>query len=158
MRRKDKEITSVEWIEKVLESGTWLELALSDPSGWPYVLPMNYGYKNGCIIVHGARDGKKINMLKVNPKVCFNVTVDTEIIRNEHDPSEFSMKYRSVTGYGVASFIEDTEDKKDALKIIMNHYDGPVEPMPEGILKATSVIKIEITEMTGKISGYPKPE
>ena len=158
MRRKDKEITSLEWMEKILKEGVWLELAMSDSAGCPYVVPMNYGYKDGFIIVHGAGDGKKIDILKENPKVCFNVAIDTEIIRNENDPSEFSMKYRSVTGFGVASFIEDPEDKKTALKIIMNHYDGPVEPMPDGILKVTSVIKIEITAMTGKISGYPKPE
>ena len=158
MRRKEKEVTSQEWMEQVLHQGVWLELAMADTDGWPYVLPMNYGYKDGFIFVHGAREGKKIDMLNANSKVCFNIAIDTEIIRNENEPSKFSMKYRSVTGFGVASFIEELEDKKTALKIIMNHYDGPVEPMRDEKLAATSVIKVEITEMTGKISNYPKPE
>ncbi len=156
VRRKDKEVTSQEWMEQVLHQGVWLELAMADTDGWPYVLPMNYGYKDGFIFVHGAREGKKIDMLNANPKVCFNITIDTEIIRNE-DPSEFSMKYRSVTGHGVAHFVDDLSEKKSALQVIMNHYDGPTEPMPDGLLTATAVIKIEITEMTGKVSGYPKP-
>jgi hypothetical protein len=68
------------------------------------------------------------------------------------------MKYKSVSGRGIASFIEDLEEKREALKILMEHYRGPKGPMTEGILKATGVIKISITEMTGKVNQYPKPE
>jgi len=158
MRRKDKEVTSVKWMEQVLNDGIWLELAMCAAGGWPYVLPMNYGLGNGFVVVHGAKQGKKTDILKTNPKVCFNVTVDAEIVRCENDPSEFSMKYRSVTGYGVARFIEDVSEKKEAMKLLMRHYDGPTEPMPDRVLEATAVIRIDITEMTGKVSYYPKPE
>lgn len=158
MRRKDKEVTSKEWMEQVLQDGVWFELAMSGAGGWPYVLPMNYGWGDGFLVIHGANEGKKIDMLKANPKVCFNVTVDEEVVRCEEDPSEFSMKYRSVTGYGVAHFLEDIAEKRDALHVLMRHYDGPTEPMPDGMLLAASVIKIEITEMTGKVNYYPKPE
>lgn len=158
MRRKDREVTSPEWMAQVLEDGIWLELAMAGTDGWPYVLPMNYGYEDGFIIIHGAKNGKKIDMLRTNPKVCFNVTVDAEVVRCEEDPAEFSMKYRSVTAQGIAMFIEDIAEKKAALQILMRHYKGPMEPMPDGMLMATSVIKIEITEMTGKVNHYPKPQ
>ena len=157
MRRKDKEVTSREWMMDVLEKGVWLELAMSGKDGWPYVVPLNYGFGEGSIIIHGAREGKKIDLLKENDKVAFNVSIDTEVVRNEEDPSEFSMKYRSVSGLGTAKFIEDTEEKREALKTLMEHYRGPKEPMTEGMLKATAVIKISVTEMTGKINYYPKP-
>jgi hypothetical protein len=68
------------------------------------------------------------------------------------------MKYKSVSGLGTASFIEDLDEKREALKILMEHYRGPKEPMTEGMLKATAVIKIQITELTGKNNFYPKPE
>ena len=157
MRRKDKEVTSREWMMEVLEKGVWLELAMSGKDGWPYVVPLNYGIGDDFIIVHGAREGKKIDLLKENDKVAFNVAIDTEIIRDENDPSEFSMKYRSVSGLGTAKLIEDIDEKREALKIIMEHYHGPKEPITEGMLKATAVIKISITELTGKINFYPKP-
>ncbi|HAH69474.1 MAG TPA: pyridoxamine 5'-phosphate oxidase family protein [Synergistaceae bacterium] len=157
MRRKDKEVTSREWMMEVLEKGIWMELAMSGKDGWPYVVPLNYGFGKDFIIVHGAREGKKIDLLRENNKVAFNVAIDTEVIRDENDPSEFSMKYRSVSGLGTAKFIEDAEEKREALKIIMEHYHGPKEPITEGMLKATAVIKISITEITGKINFYPKP-
>mgnify|MGYP002684248701 FL=1 len=157
MRRKDKEVTSREWMMEVLEKGIWMELAMSGKDGWPYVVPLNYGFGKDFIIVHGAREGKKIDLLRENDKVAFNVAIDTEVIRDENDPSEFSMKYRSVSGLGTAKFIEDAEEKREALKIIMEHYHGPKEPITEGMLKATAVIKISITEITGKINFYPKP-
>jgi len=157
MRRKDKEVTSRDWMMEVLEKGVWLELAMSGKDGWPYVVPLNYGIGDDFIIVHGAREGKKIDLLKENDKVAFNVAIDTEIIRDENDPSEFSMKYRSVSGLGTAKLIEDIDEKREALKIIMEHYHGPKEPMTEATLKATAVIKISITELTGKINFYPKP-
>ena len=149
MRRKDKEVTSREWMMEVLEKGIWMELAMSGKDGWPYVVPLNYGFGKDFIIVHGAREGKKIDLLRENDKVAFNVAIDTEVIRDENDPSEFSMKYRSVSGLGTAKFIEDAEEKREALKIIMEHYHGPKEPITEGMLKATAVIKISITEITG---------
>lgn len=142
---------------EVLEKGIWMELAMSGKDGWPYVVPLNYGFGKDFIIVHGARKGKKIDLLRENNKVAFNVAIDTEVIRDENDPSEFSMKYRSVSGLGTAKFIEDAEEKREALKIIMEHYHGPKEPITEGMLKATAVIKISITEITGKINFYPKP-
>lgn len=158
MRRKDKEVTDVNWIEEVLQKAEWLELGLAGIDGWPYVVPMNFGYSDGSLILHGAMGGKRIRMLSENPKVCFQVVTDTEVVRNESDPSEFSMKYRSVTGFGIVQIIGKIEEKREALKMLMHHYDGPVEPMPNKMLERTLVVKVEISHMTGKNSGYPKPD
>lgn len=158
MRRKDKEVTSRIWMEEVLQKAEWLELGLAGSDGWPYVVPLNFGYEDGYLVLHGAALGKKAAMLAENPRVCFQVAVDTEVIRNEDNPAEFSMKYRSVTGFGLAQFLESVNDKREALKTLMRHYQGPLEPMPDTALERTMVIKVEISDMTGKISGYPKAE
>ena len=158
MRRKDKEVTSHKWMMEVLEKGVWMEFAMAGKDGWPYIVPLNYGFGEDFIIIHGATEGKKIDLLRENNKVAFNLTIDAEVVRNENDPSKFSMKYRSVSGQGTACFIEDLGEKEEALKIMMRHYNGPTEPMTEGRLKSTAVIKIQITEMYGKINNYPKPE
>lgn len=158
MRRNDREVASHEWMLEVLDRGEWLELALVGKDGWPYIVPLNYGFGNDFIIIHCAKEGKKIDLLKENNKVAFNVAVDAEIVRNEEDPSKFSMKYKSVSGRGIAEFIEDNKEKREALEIMMEHYRGPKGPITEGILGVTAVVKIRITEMTGKVNCYPKPE
>ena len=158
MRRNDREVASHEWMLEVLDRGEWLELALVGKDGWPYIVPLNYGFGNDFIIIHCAKEGKKIDLLKENNKVAFNVAVDAEIVRNEEDPSKFSMKYKSVSGRGIAEFIEGNKEKREALEIMMEHYRGPKGPITEGILGVTAVVKIRITEMTGKVNRYPKPE
>ena len=142
-------------MEQVLSNGEWVSLAISDVNGEPYVVPMNYGYSDGCLYLHGAVEGTKFSILKRNPKVCFCVVTDTELVRNEN-PSNFSEKYKSVIGKGKAEFLSDTEEKRKALGIFMRHYNGPTKPMPDAMLERVSVVKIKVTELTGKISGYPK--
>lgn len=152
MRRKDKEVTSLEWMESVLHEAQYLELAMCR-GGEPYVVPMNFGYAPGYIVVHGAAEGQKIDILHENPNVAFNAVTNEEIIRCETNPADFSMRFHSVSGTGRAEFIEDPAEKRAALEILMKHYDGPLSPMPDSVLCYTSVIKISILSMQGKASS-----
>jgi nitroimidazol reductase NimA-like FMN-containing flavoprotein (pyridoxamine 5'-phosphate oxidase superfamily) len=156
MRRKDKEVTSREWMLEVLREGLYAEVALCGPEG-PYVVPVNYGFDGRRFIFHGAPEGLKFNLVRADQRVCFNVVAGAELIRDEKDPSEYSMKYRSVTGRGRARFVEDLGEKKAALQAIMKHYSGPLEPMPDELLRRTAVVTVDIEELTGKVSSYPKP-
>ena len=158
MRRNDREVASHEWMAEVLDRGEWMELAMAGKDGWPYIVPLNHGFCDDIIIIHCAGEGKKIDLMKENNKVAFNVAVDAEVVRNEEDPTKFTMKYKSVSGRGIAEFIEDAKEKREALEIMMGHYRGPKGPITEEKLGVTAVIKIRITEMTGKVNRYPKPE
>lgn len=155
MRRKDKEVTDRAWMESVLERGEFMHLALASLDGEPYVVPLNYGYANGALYVHGATEGKKRELLAANPRVCFNVSLDTEVVKHEL-ASEFSMKYRSVTGYGVLRELTELAEKNHALAVLMKQFDGPRGDLSEKNVGSVWVAKIEITKMTGKVSGYPK--
>jgi nitroimidazol reductase NimA-like FMN-containing flavoprotein (pyridoxamine 5'-phosphate oxidase superfamily) len=64
------------------------------------------------------------------------------------------MKYQGVVGFGKASFIDDLEHKRKALNIIMNQYSDRQFQFSENAINGTAVIKIEITSMTGKQSGF----
>lgn len=155
MRRKDKEVTDRTWMESVLERGEFMHLALASLDGEPYVVPLNYGYANGALYVHGATEGKKRELLAANPRVCFNVSLDTEVVKHEL-ASKFSMKYRSVTGYGVLRELTELAEKNHALAVLMKQFDGPRGDLNEKNVGSVWVAKIEITKMTGKVSGYPK--
>ncbi|MBW2367699.1 MAG: pyridoxamine 5'-phosphate oxidase family protein, partial [Deltaproteobacteria bacterium] len=93
------------------------------------------------------------HILQKNQNVCFEFDINAKIVKAEN-ACDWGMQYQSVIGFGKASFIVDPMDKRKALYIIMNQYsDRPVQ-FPENAVSVTAVIKIEITSMTGKQSGF----
>jgi nitroimidazol reductase NimA-like FMN-containing flavoprotein (pyridoxamine 5'-phosphate oxidase superfamily) len=151
MRRTDKEITNRREIDTILSKATICRIGLVG-NNVAYIVPLNFGYKNNCLYFHSAPIGKKIELITKNNIVCFEVDIDHEIIDSEI-LCEWSSKYASVIGYGKASFITDPSLKKDALNIIIDHYSpGTSYNFPTKNLHEVTIIKIEITQMTGKKS------
>ena len=158
MRRKDKELTGKPDIEGVLKKAFVCHLGLSD-GDQPYVVPMNYGYEDGHIYLHGASEGRKIDILKKNNKVCFEMELfDTELIKGNDDPCDWGTSYRSVIGFGTAKLLQAPEEKSKALGIILKPHDSRSFTFPEAMLQKTAVIDITITEMTGKTAKDWKEE
>ena len=151
MRRKDKEITNQSDIESILQKAEVCRLGLLD-GNVPYIVPVHYGYKKGQIYIHAAKEGKKIDLIKKNPKVCFEVELDHNI-RNTDIPCNWSTTYKSIIGYGKASILTDIEEKKLALGILIDHYaPGTIYNFSRRKVDAVAVIKITIDSMTGKQS------
>jgi nitroimidazol reductase NimA-like FMN-containing flavoprotein (pyridoxamine 5'-phosphate oxidase superfamily) len=152
MRRKEKEVKDPEEIVAILQQAQVLRLGLCSEDV-PYVVPLNFGYRDGCLYVHSAGEGKKIDMIRANPRVCFEIDVDAEVIRADQ-PCDWGMKFTSVIGFGSASILEDPEEKKSGLDAILEHYSSPPgQSYPDSILQHTAVIRVRIEEMTGKRSG-----
>jgi hypothetical protein len=82
--------------------------------------------------------------------------VDCEFVKKSEQPCKWTMKYRSVIGFGKAFLVQDAEEKRKALDIIVGHYSsGPCQyPYPEEMISNIAVIKVEIDSVTGKQSGY----
>ena len=156
MRRKDKLVTDAEWMEDVLREGMVVNVALASPDGDPYVLPLGYGYEDGALYFHGAPKGLKNDMLAANPRASFNVLVGVELIRDAKGEN-FTNRYLSVTGFGEVEEITALDEKNRALAILMRQYGGPHEDLSAERAKSVWVAKLVIKEMTGKVSGYPKP-
>lgn len=151
MRRAEKEITDKKELDTILAKAAICRIGLLDKNA-PYIVPLNFGYKNGCLYFHSAPEGKKIELLKNNSQVCFEVDIDHGIV-NTGKPCNWSSTYSSIIGYGGASLLTDPEQKKEALHIIIDHYaPGTVYEFPEKNLTEVVIIKILITEMTGKTS------
>ena len=119
--------------------------------GLPYVVPLCFGYGKGALYFHSATVGRKMEILNKNPKVGFEMDIDWELVRFG---DRCNMRYRSVIGFGDASLVEDLEDKRNALDLIMRHYHQEPFAYPQATLKRTAIIKVEIEEMTGKAYGY----
>ena len=153
MRRKDKEIRDIATIEEdIIRKASVCRLGLCD-NGRPYVVPLCFGYKDKTLYFHSGREGKKIDILRTNNNVCFEIDIDYELLKAK-EACKCSIKYQSIIGFGKALLIEDFESKRKAFDIIMQNYsDGSFKYSVEAIKKA-AIIRVEIKSMTGKKSGY----
>lgn len=144
-------ITDHAEVEAILHECPVGSLATIGPDGAPYVVTLNYVYRDGKICVHGALTGQKMDNLARDPRVCFEVHVVDRIVRAPR-AMEFGTRYRSVIAHGRARQLTDLAEKREALMALTARYaEGrPFEPPTEQEMTATAVIEIEIHEMTGK--------
>ncbi len=150
MSKKDREIHDVEEIEPIINQAEVCRLALS-LDDQPYIVPLNFGYKDNCLYFHTGKTGKKIDILKKNPRVCFQLDTDLKLLPSEN-PCKWNMRYRSVIGYGKAAFVDDPAEKKHALDIIVSHYSGDSGKYPDKRMDHLAIIRVEIDHITGKHS------
>ncbi len=148
MIRKDREITSRDEIESIINKALVCRLAMADENG-PYMVPLSFGYRDNYLYFHCAKEGRKLDILKKNNRVCFEIDADHEIVMSEK-ACKWGMKYKSVIGFGNVFFIEDVESKKKALGIIMRHYSGRSFEFEEKEVNRVVIFKVEIESMTGK--------
>jgi len=150
MRRSEKEITDESAIEEIINTSLVCRLALAHQNQ-PYIVPLSFGYKDRALYFHSALEGKKIDIIKINNRICFEFDTSTEIIEAEK-ACKWGIKYQSVIGFGKAVLVNDFKEKQKALSIIMSHYSDRNFQFPDKAIKKTQVIKIEIEKMTGKHS------
>ena len=151
MRRSEKEITDQSIMEAIINASLVCRLALSD-GNQPYIVPLCFGYQNRTLYFHSAREGKKIDILKKNNRICFEFDANSEIIEADK-ACNWGMKYQSVIGFGRAVLVENIEEKQKALNIIMDHYSDRDFQFTDKAIGKIAVIKIEIEGMTGKHSS-----
>jgi len=153
MRRKEKEIKDINKIVSIIKRAKVCRLGLSE-NKIPYIVPMNFGYKNNCLYFHSAPIGKKIEIMKKNNQVCFEIDIDHEVVITE-SACNATMKYLSIIGFGIAELIDDFEQKQKALQIIMEHYSTKkIHEFSKKMIEKIVIIKVKIEKITGKISGY----
>ena len=148
MRRKDKEITDTEAIVSIIRRSTVCRLGMSD-DGQPYVIPMSFGYQDGAVYFHCAPEGRKIEILRKNPRVCIEFDVDC-LLKTGDSACKWGFHFNSAIAFGVAAIIEDSTEKQAVLDIIMRQYSGDVFMYSESALDKIVVIRVNVTELTGK--------
>ena len=151
MRRKEQEIHDKAVLDNIFQNGQICRIGIKGDE-FPYIVSVNYGYKDNTVFFHSACEGQKIEMLKENPNVCVQIDIDISIEETEV-PCNWSTKYKSVIGFGKAIFVNDMEEKKSALDIIVRHYKKDIEEnYPYSNLDKLCIIKIELSSITGKQS------
>jgi hypothetical protein len=156
MRRKDKEIADKLEIEAILKRAFVCRIAFSE-NNKPHIVPVIFGYTDNCLYFHSAPEGKKLDILRNNNNVCFEIDIDFEIVKSK-TPCNWSAKYRSVIGFGKAFFVDEVEEKRNALNLIIQKYSNTSHEneyeFSEDMVGIVTVIRIDVEHMTGKTSGY----
>jgi uncharacterized protein len=149
MRRTDREITKVKEIESIIERADVCRIALTDGK-IPYIVAMNFGYISDItsrLYFHCAEEGKKIDMIRNNNRVCFQMDTDHKLIKGEK-ACDYGMGYCSIVGWGSIHIVENEEEKKAGIDIIMRHYSMKKEfDYNNDIFSKTRLLRLEISEI-----------
>lgn len=153
MRRKDREITDQKIIDDILSNSLICRVAMMDGDK-PYIVPLNYGYNDNALYIHSAPIGKKIELLKLNKNVCFEIDVVGDLIKGDMS-CDWSINYSSLIGYGTIDIITDFDKKQTGLDIIMQqHGKSENNVYKKHNVDSIVILKLNIELITGKQSGY----
>ena len=151
MRRYNQEIIDKYVIEDILSKSLICRIGMVS-DGVSYIVPLNYGYEKNTIYIHSASEGKKIDFLRTNNKVCFEIEDTIEIVKKDIS-CEWATKYRSLIGHGTVEIITDFEQKKHGLDIIMSqHGKAENNVYKENQIEKMVILKLTIENVSGKQS------
>lgn len=158
MTRRERQVTDIDEILKILDNSKVLHLGLVDGDE-PYVVPMNYGYtyenEKLTIWLHCARQGRKLDVMRVNPKVFFEMEYGITPFEGEV-ACKYGITYSSLMGRGVATIIEDVETKKLALSALMKTQTGKSFEFEDKMAAVVGIVRIDVIEFTAKHRPLPK--
>ena len=160
MRRSDREVKDINGVEEILRQCKTCHVAMVD-NGLPYVVPLSYGYRfpdeNTLeLYFHSALEGRKLDILRRNKKVCFEMSHEGEPVHAE-TPCNSGYYYVSVIGFGEAVIIEDTNEKCEALSIMFKHQAGRNVTFTAVQTESVCVFKIVSSDFAGKKKPRPDP-
>lgn len=152
--RLQKYAMDAQTTQETLKQGWAGRLGTVSVDGYPYVVPVHYIYYADKIYFHCARAGHKLENIKNEQRVCFEID---EAIRTEDnpDPCEATTIYKSVIAFGKAKIVEDEATRVVVLKEIVHKYlpaHQNITFAPKA-LAATAIVEIAIDQMTGKANG-----
>lgn len=152
MRRKDREITDRAEIDAIIRSANLMHIALVD-GDMPFLVPVFYAFDGSALYFHSAQAGTKIEILKRNHNVCFEISIDQSFIESD-EACDFEARHRTVIGTGKAVFVDDEAEKIKALDLIVAHFSRKKFEYPKTNLDRTAVIRIDIVSVKGKKHGF----
>ena len=151
MRRSDKEIKDDGVIQDILKNSEICRIAMIDGAD-PYIVPLNYAYSNNSFYIHSAPEGRKIEVLKRNNRVCFEIEYSSEVIVTG-PPCKGSVKYRSVIGYGKINIATDSVTKRLGLDLLKAKYGGTDGEYEKDSFEKIVMLVLSIDKVSGKQSG-----
>lgn len=148
IRLKERVVSEDKTFE-IIQKGSYGVLSTIGEDGYPYGVPLNYAYYDGCICFHCAREGHKLENINFNNKVSFCVVTKSDVLGNEFDTD-----YESAIIFGKAAVVTDESEKRDILISVLNKYSKDYLNAGNNYMKRywdeTNVIKVKIEHLSGK--------
>ena len=158
LTKRERQVTDPAQIRHILDTGKVLHLGLA-VNDEPYVVPMNYGYvmeeDRLVLYLHSALQGKKLDMIRANPRVFFEIDCDLMPFEGRV-PCQYGLVYSSIMGRGEARLVEDVEQKKQAMSILMKTQTGKDFSFEDRLVSIVAVIRIDVSEYTAKHRPLPE--
>jgi hypothetical protein len=146
-----------ETIDKILDEGYVCHVGFAF-DGQPFVIPTLYARVGDAIYFHGSAASRMLRNVSAGISVCITVTlIDGFVLARS--VFNHSMNYRSVVALGKATLVDVPEEKLEALrafteKIISGRWNDARQPN-EKELKATSILRLPLTEVSAKVRSGP---
>ncbi len=151
MKEEEHEfIESRDEMEAFLDQEVLGYLGLVDEEGKPYVVPLNYSYRDGRILFHCALEGKKLDCIRANPNVCFAVATQLGQLRRHAVGGVCHVDSDSVICTGTARIIEDLDERASALNELNRSFRPDADDIPAEQVMKCGVVEITVSEMTGR--------
>lgn len=143
-------------IESIIRECDICFIGVVTPEMTPYVLPMNFGYKDGVIYLHSAPTGRVISALENNPSICVSFSNNRELaFQNQEVACSYRMKSSSVVAFGKVSFVDDMAEKRKALDIIMEQYSDLDFSYSDPAVRNVKIWRVDVDEISCKEFGAP---
>jgi uncharacterized protein len=149
VRRKEREITNVEEIQKTLKVTNYVTIALC-MNNEPYLVALNHGYdeKNNCIYFHCAPEGKKLIFAQANNRIWGQAILDFGVT------DECDYAYTSVHFSGTMKLISELSEKQHAMEVLVRQValnpELKLAKIKPEKLEQTTMGRIDMAYMSGK--------
>lgn len=158
MTKREFRITDEQQIRQILDTAKVLRLGLAVDNE-PYVVPLNYGYclEDGKLVLymHSAVKGKKLDMLRANPNVYFELDCGLQPFEGKV-ACQYGLAYSSISGQGRATIVEDVQEKMNGMSILMKTQTGKDFVFHERLVSIVAVIRLDVSEFTAKHRPVPE--
>ena len=152
LRKTEREITDQQEIIQLLKNGKFTTIAMCRDNE-PYLVTLSYGFdeNNNSLYFHAAPEGLKLDFLRHNPEVCATVIEDLGYVEDECE-----QHYSSVVFRGKMHAVDELDEKKYGLDILLNHLEKNPEPIKKRNVQDDSkyskvaILRLDISEITGK--------
>lgn len=152
LKRSDREITDPSQLHQILKNGRFATISMCWQNE-PYIVTLSYGFdeQKNALYFHSALDGLKLDFISKNADVCGTVIEDHGYLMGECEH-----KYRSVIFRGKMYIVDELEEKKRALNVMIDHLEQNPADVKKRILKndkvyeTVGITKVEIESVTGK--------
>lgn len=149
-------IKDIKLIEEIIAQCNVCFVGMVDEQNEAYVVPMNFGYKDGVFYLHSGQEGKHISCIERNPNICLTLCTERKLAyQNKEVACSYTVRSGSVVAFCEVSFIEEPEQKIEALNILMSQYSNETFNYSKPAVNNVKVWKAQVKEISCKQFGVP---